>query len=104
MKNTEIARIFQDIADLLEIKRGNPFNIRAYQKVAHSIEQLSVDVEKLVAEDRLKEIPGAGEAITRKITELETTGKLDFYEKLKSEFPEGISALLDIPLIGPRTA
>ncbi len=88
MKNKEIATVFQDIAVLLELKGENPFKIRAYQKVARSIKDLSVEVEQLVAEDRLKEVPGAGEAITKKITELVTTGKLDYYEKLKAEFPE----------------
>ena len=88
MNNSEIARVFQDIADLLERKKENWFKIRAYRKAADSIEQLSADVEQLVREDRLKEIPGVGEAITRKITELITTGKLDYYEKLKAEFPE----------------
>ena len=104
MNNKEIAKVFQDIADLLELKGENPFKIRAYQKVVRSIEHLPVEVEQLVAEDRLKEVPGAGEAITKKINELVTTGKLDYYEKLKAEFPEGISTLLDIPHIGPRTA
>ena len=104
MKNSEIAKVFQDIADLLELKGENPFKIRAYQKVVRSIEHLPVEVEQLVKEDRLKEIPGAGEAITKKITELVTTGKLGFYEKLKAEFPEGISTLLYIPGIGPKTA
>ena len=88
MNNSEVARVFQDIADLLELKRENPFKIRAYQKVARSIKHLPAEVEQLVAENRLKEVPGAGEAITKKITELVTTGKLDYYEKLKSEFPE----------------
>ena len=88
MKNSEIARVFQDIAVLLELKRENPFKIRAYQMVTRSIEHLPVEVEQLVAEDRLKEVSGVGEAITKKITELVTTGKLDYYEKLKAEFPE----------------
>ena len=88
MKNSEVARVFQDIADLLELKRGNIFKIRAYQKVALSIEHLPVEVEQLVTEDRLNELPGVGEAITKKITELVTTGKLDYYDKLKAEFPE----------------
>lgn len=104
MKNSEIARVFQDIADLLELKGENPFKIRAYQKVVRSVEHLPVEVEQLVAEDRLKEVPGVGEAITKKITELVTTGKLGYYEKLKSEFPEGISTLLDVPGIGPKMA
>ena len=86
MKNTEIAGVFQDIAVLLELKVENPFKIRAYQKVARSIKHLTVEVEQLVAEDRLNEVPGVGVVIAKKITELVTTGKLDYYEKLKSEF------------------
>ena len=104
MKNSEVAKVFQDIADLLELKGENQFKIRAYQKVVRSIEHLPVEVEQLVAEDKLKGVPGVGEAITKKITELVTTGHLDYYEKLKAEFPEGISTLLDIPSIGPKTA
>jgi len=80
--------VLTDIAALLELKGENPFKIRAYQKVARSVKRLPVEVEQLVAEDRLEEVPGAGEAITKKITELVTTGKLDYYEKLKSEFPK----------------
>ena len=89
MKNSEIAGVFQDIADLLEAKGENQFKIRAYRKVVRSIENLSVEVEYLVKEDRLKEVPGAGDAIIRKITELVTTGRLGYYEQLKSEFLEG---------------
>ncbi len=89
MKNSEIVKVFQDIANLLEAKGENQFKVRAYQKVVRSIEHLPVEVEQLVKEDRLKEVPGAGEAITRKITELVTTGRLGYYEQLKSEFPEG---------------
>jgi DNA polymerase (family 10) len=89
MKNSEIARVFQDIANLLQAKGEDQFKIRAYQKVVRSIEHLPVEVEQLVKEDRLKEVPGVGEAITRKITELVTTGRLGYYEQLKSEFPEG---------------
>ena len=88
MKNSEVAKVFQDIADLLELKGENPFKIRAYQKVVRSIEHLPVEVEQLVAEDKLKEVPGVGEAITKKITELVTTGKLGYYERLKAEFSE----------------
>ena len=89
MENSEVARVFQDIADLLELKKENPFKIRAYRKVAGSIEELPVEVEQLVREDKLREVPGVGEAIAKKITELVTTGHLEYYEKLKAEFPEG---------------
>jgi DNA polymerase (family 10) len=104
MNNKQIAKVFEDIADLLELKGENVFKIRAYQKVVRAIEQLPVELEQLVKEDRLKEVPGVGEAIAKKITELVNTGRLEYYEKLKAEFPEGISALLDIPGIGPKTA
>ena len=88
MKNSEIAAVFDDIARMLKLKKDNIFKIRAYQKVARAIEGLPVEVAQLAAENRLGEIPGAGEAITKKITELVTTGRLGYYERLKAEFPE----------------
>ena len=88
MKNSEIAMVFEDIAGFLQLKKDLPFKIRAYRKVARSIEHWPVEVEQLVAEDRLREIPGVGEAIAKKISELVTTGKLEYYDKLKAEFPE----------------
>ena len=88
MTNSEISQIFFDIAEVLKLKKDNIFKIRAYEKAARAIEELPVDVGQLVAEDRLKEIPGVGEAINKKVIELVTTGKLDFYERLKAEFQE----------------
>ncbi len=104
MTNAEIIRVLQDIADLLEVKGENVFKVRAYQKAARSIEMLPVQIEQLVSEERLREVPGIGEAIEKKITELVTTGRLEYYEKLKAEFPEGISSLLEVPGVGPRKA
>ncbi len=88
MNNQQIARVFLDIADLLERRKENWFKIRAYRKAAGSIVELPVEVEQLVAEDRLKEISGVGEAINKKITELVTTGKLEYLERLKAEVME----------------
>ena len=88
MKNAEIADVFTDIAEMLERKKDNIFKIRAYRKVARAIRELPVPVTQLAAEERLKEIPGAGEAITRKITELVNTGQLDYHERLKAELAE----------------
>ncbi|GAH15586.1 unnamed protein product, partial [marine sediment metagenome] len=59
MNNQQIAAVFDDIAEMLKLKKDNIFKIRAYQKVAREIKELSVEVEQLVREDRLKEIPGA---------------------------------------------
>ncbi len=88
MQNAEIAAVFDDIAEMLKLKKDNIFKIRAYQKVARAIEELTVPVQQLVSENRINEIPGAGEAMTKKITELVTTGRLEYYERLKAEFPE----------------
>jgi DNA polymerase (family 10) len=104
MKNSEIVKVLEDISGLLELKGENVFKARAYQKAARSIEFLSEDVEKLVKENRLREVPGIGEAIEKKLTELVQTGRLEYYEKLRAEFPEGIGTFLDIPGIGPHTA
>ena len=88
MQNSEIAKVFYDIAEMLTSKKDNIFKIRAYQKVARAVEELLVPVEQLVVEGRIKEIPGAGEAIAKKIIELVTTGKLSYLERLKAELAE----------------
>ena len=104
MKNSEVARVFRDIADFLEIRGGEPFKVRAYQRVARSIEHLPVSVAQLAQEENLKEVSGIGDAIAKKVTELVTTGHLKYYEDLRSEFPQGLIDLLNIPGIGSKTA
>ncbi len=88
MTNEEIAAVFKEIADMLKLKGEDWFKIRAYLKVVQSIRQLDEPVEKMAEEKRLREIPGVGDAIEKKITELVATGKLTLLEKLKSEFPD----------------
>jgi len=88
MNNTEIAKVFIDIADLLERRKDSWFKIMAYRKAAQSIEESQVEVVQLAREGRLKEIPGVGEAINKKITELVNTGHLEYYERLKAELAE----------------
>ncbi|MEE9324847.1 MAG: DNA polymerase/3'-5' exonuclease PolX [Dehalococcoidia bacterium] len=107
MNNQEIAEVFSNIADLLEIKGEIRFKIRAYQKVARTIEHLPVELGLLYQEggvERLGSVPGVGEAISKKIEELLTAGRLEYYEKLKSQFPVGIINLMDVPGVGPKTA
>jgi DNA polymerase (family X) len=87
MDNTDFAVIFEDIAVLLRKKKENIFKIRAYEKIARSIRELKEPVETIVKENRIDTIPGAGEAISKKLQEMTATGKLQFYEKLKSEIP-----------------
>jgi DNA polymerase (family 10) len=105
MKNSEVAKVLQDIADLLELKGENVFKIRAYQKAARAIEHHPRELKIMINEgEDLQSIPGVGEAIAKKATELITTNKLGYYESLKTEFPEGVTNLLVIPGIGPKTA
>jgi DNA polymerase (family 10) len=104
MNNSEIIEILENISELLEIKGENVFKSRSYLNAARSIKFISEEVAVLAAQDRLKEIPGVGDAIAKKLNELVTTGRLEYYEKLKSEFPPGINSLLEIRGIGPRTA
>jgi len=104
MNNGEVAGVFQDISDLLELKGESLFKVRAYQKAVRSIEHLPVELSQLMAEGKLREVPGIGEAIEKKITELLTTGRLKYYEELRAEFPEGVISLLQVPGVGPKTA
>jgi DNA polymerase (family X) len=103
MKNQEIVKIFNDIADLLEIKGENPFRIRAYRRAALNVESISTDIA-LTPKDELMKIPGIGQDLAGKILEYIQTGKMQAYEDLTKEVPEGLSGLLSVPSLGPKTA
>lgn len=104
MKNFEVAAIFNEIADLLEIKNENPFRIRAYRKAAQNIESLTQDVEEIAKIGALQEVPGIGKDLAAKIQEIIATGKSKFHEKLKRQIPGIILEMMLIPSIGPKTA
>ena len=105
MDNSEIAQVFEELAILSEMKGEVVFKVRAYQRAARTIEQLSLSLEKAVSDEvDLKTIPGVGSAISSKIKELVTTGKMETYEKLASELPPGVLTLMNVPGIGPKTA
>ena len=105
MNNAQIAAIFDKISALSALKDESVFVVRAYQRAAHTISRLPVELEQYEAEGRdLLEIPGIGDAIAKKIHELLETGSLEFYEKLKAEFPEGLLEIMDVPGVGPKTA
>src|SRR4030095_11718852 len=102
MDKKEVASALEEIGTLLELKGENPFKTRAYHNAARTLEGLSDDLGLLVREERLREIPGVGEALAEKITELFKTGKLKYLENLKKEFPPGLPGLLCIPGLGPK--
>ena len=102
MDKEQVAEILVEIGTLLELKGENPFKTRAYANAARAIEGLSEPLAKIVAENRLGEIKGVGEALTKKITELVTTGKLKYYDELKASIPPGLIEMLEIPGLGPK--
>ena len=102
MDKEQVAEILAEIGTLLELKGENPFKTRAYVNAARTIESLGEPLSKIVAENRLGEIKGIGEALTKKITELVTTGELKYYDELKASIPPGLIEMLEIPGLGPK--
>jgi len=104
MDKKEIAEIFNEIGQLLELKGENPFRIRAYYNAARIVESLQEDLQYLVDEQRLTDIKGIGNDLAAKITEMVTTNRLEFYEQLKASLPKGLLDMLRIPGFGPKRA
>lgn len=102
MDKNQIAEAMEEIAVLLELKGDNPFKIRAYHNAARCFEGLSENLETLVKEDRLQELPGIGKDLAEKVKELAKTGKLKYLEELRALFPPGLTDLLKIPGLGPK--
>jgi DNA polymerase (family 10) len=102
MDKAQVSAILEEIALLLELKGENPFKALAYTKAARALDTFDGDLVRLVKEDRLKELPGLGDALRQKVTTLVTTGKLEYYETLRASVPEGLLALTEIPALGPK--
>jgi len=101
--NADIARCFEDIADLLEIGDENPFRIRAYRNAARIIGELQLDLAGQIQGGRdLPKIAGIGEDLTGKIAEIATTGHCALLERLRKTVPSAVAELLKIPGLGPR--
>jgi len=92
------------VADLLEIRGENFFKIRAYREAVRQLDNLTTEIEDLIKEGRLKDVPGIGEAIEKKIVEYVTTGQLEFLTRLEAEVPPALLELTRVPGLGPRTA
>ncbi len=103
MKNQQIAKIFSEISELLELKGENVFRIRAYRRAAQNMDGLSKDVSTL-SQEELESIPGIGKDLAGKIHEFLETGKIAKHEELKREIPGGVLQLLTVPGLGPKKA
>ena len=104
MKNLEIASIFGNMADLLEIQGANPFRVRAYRNGRSSLEGLTDTVEEIAKRGALKDISGIGKDLAAKIVEYIDSGNIQAFEDLKKEVPIGLVEIVSVPTIGPKTA
>lgn len=106
MTNSQIAAVFEQMADLLEFQGANPFRVRAYRNGARAIRDLPDSVASMVADDpkRLLEIDGIGKAVAEKCAVLVDTGELPQLQELLTEIPETVLAMLRIPGLGPKKA
>ncbi|MEN3941037.1 DNA polymerase/3'-5' exonuclease PolX [Prosthecobacter sp. SYSU 5D2] len=102
MTREAAVEILERIALLLELKGENPFKIRAYRTGAEVVEAYAGDIMRMAADNKLAGIKGIGDALRDKLHEMATTGKLEFYENLRSEFPETLFELFEVQGLGPK--
>ncbi len=106
MENAEIARLFREMAELLEVQGANTFRIRAYRNAARVIEEHAEPIAELLQHDgkKLQELPGIGADLAGKIEEIVRTGSLRALKDAKREAPPGAVELMRVPGIGPSRA
>ncbi len=104
--NIEIARIFLEVADLLELRSANPFRVRAYRNAARVIEQYPEPIADIAAQgiDALDALPGVGHDLAEKIEQIVESGTLPMLGELEKETPRATAEILHIPGIGPKRA
>ena len=83
--NTEVAAVFQEIADILDRQGENPFKVKAYRNAVRTLHELNEPVADINARGELRKVPGFGEAIAGKTQEILATGTCELYERLKKE-------------------
>jgi DNA polymerase (family 10) len=104
LANREIADIFEKVAVMLEIKGENIHRVLSYRRAGETLREVPRNLETIAKEGGLEEIPGIGETLAAKITEMLETGKLEFYEKLAAEVPAGVVDMVHINGVGPKKA
>ena len=103
ISNAEVARVFNEIGDMLEILGEVVYKAVAYRRVADAVARYPDDVASLFARGTPPKIPGAGAALSAKLAELAETGRLEYYERLRAQVPAGLLDILRVPGVGPRT-
>jgi DNA polymerase (family 10) len=102
--NRQVAEIFDAMADVLDIQGAGYHRVMAYRRAAENIAALGQPLEEIWRRGELESIPGVGATLAAKIDELMRTGRLEAYQRVREEVPEGVVAMLQIPGIGPRSA
>jgi DNA polymerase (family 10) len=103
ISNSELARIFNEIGDMLEILGEVVYKAVAYRRVADVVERYPDDVAALYRRGEPPRIPGAGAALTAKLAELAETGRLEYHDRLRAQVPDGLLDMLRVPGVGPKT-
>ena len=103
LTNGDLARIFHEIGDILEVQGEIPFKTIAYHRAADAIGRSPVDLVAAYRSGDPPKVAGVGQAIGDKITELVTTGRMAYLERLRTEVPASLVELLEIPGLGPKT-
>jgi DNA polymerase (family 10) len=101
--NAELARVFREIGDMLEIMGEVVYKAVAYRRVADVVERYPDDVAALYRRGTPPKIAGAGPALSTKLAELAETGELAYHQKLRAQVPDGLLEMLRVPGVGPRT-
>ncbi len=102
--NAEVARLFAEIGDILEIKGEPPYRYNAYRTAARSVAGASERLDTLFEQGRLRELSGIGNALEAKIIEYLATGRMEFYDQVRRDFPVALASLLQVPGLGPGRA
>lgn len=102
MKSRELAAIFEQMADLLEIQAEQSFRVNSYRRAARTMKDLTQDLEQLVKTGGLADLPGIGKGMAGKIEEFLSSGAVSAHQELLAAVPKGLPALLEIPGMGPK--
>ena len=102
--NTDVARLLVEFGQRVALRGGNPYRARAYSTAAESLVALTVPLGDLIAEDRLREIPGVGDAIAEIITTMHRTGSHPGLERMRREIPASVLEFLTVPGLRPDKA
>ena len=103
MKNEDLAHVLEEIADLLELREENAFRVLAYRNAVRELRSTGYDIAALLAAgEPLPKMPGIGAELSAKLREIFDTGTSQTLERLRAEYPPGITGLLRLPGVGPK--